>query len=168
MTFSLVFDLWYPGNAAMTSSGDPSSVGYHPLPSACNTNPRACLPAPVRFTTTVNPLLQISLAIPPSKRALTPLALYRVCSNNERKRKKERVLFAAIWVPWVPSSFQPFHFRARGGREKKRYGFFFFERRKEKLSVPLCLIDGEEYRSAAYSLRGYGTIFDIDCFHFRL
>ncbi|KOX79983.1 hypothetical protein WN51_06395 [Melipona quadrifasciata] len=33
MTFSLVFDLWYPGNAAMTSSGDPSPVGYHPLPS---------------------------------------------------------------------------------------------------------------------------------------
>lgn len=138
MTFSLVFDLWYPGNAAMTSSGDPSSVGYHPLPSACNTNPRACLPAPVRFTTTVNPLLQISLAIPPSKRALTPLALYRVCSNNERKRKKERVLFAAIWVPWVPSSFQPFRFRARGGREKKRYGFFFRakERKTFRSSLP--------------------------------
>lgn len=167
MTFSLVFDLWYPGNAAMTSSGDPSSVGYHPLPSACNTNPRACLPAPVRFTTTVNPLLQISLAIPPSKRALTPLALYRVCSNNERKRKKEGSLrrdmgsMGSIFLSTLSLSC------SRGEREKK-IRVFFFERRKEKLSVPLCLIDGEEYRSAAYSLRGYGTIFDIDCFHFRL
>lgn len=167
MTFSLVFDLWYPGNAAMTSSGDPSSVGYHPLPSACNTNPRACLPAPVRFTTTVNPLLQISLAIPPSKRALTPLALYRVCSNNERTRKgslrRDMGSMGSIFLSTLSLSC------SRGERERgKKIRLFFFERRKEKLSVPLCLIDGEEYRSAAYSLRGYGTIFDIDCFHFRL
>ena len=57
MTFSLVFDLWYPGNGAMTSSGDPSPVGYHPLPS-CNTTLRACLP-----TTPLSLSLSLSLCV---------------------------------------------------------------------------------------------------------
>lgn len=130
MTFSLVFDLWYPGNAAMTSSGDPSSVGYHPLPSACNTNPRACLPAPVRFTTTVNPLLQISLAIPPSKRALTPLALYRVCSKREDEEEREGSLrrdmgsMGSIFLSTLSLSC------SRGEREKKIRVFFSSEGKK--------------------------------------
>ena len=65
--------------------------------------------------------------------------------------------------------FNPFAFVLEGGekereRERKKISSFFFERKKKRKFVFSTLSTRRDIDRSRVLLRGYGTIFDIDCF----
>lgn len=94
----MVFDLWYPGNAAMTSSGDPSPARLPSALPSCNTTTLGRAFQPL----CVSPPL-LSCGNLPRNSALQTAGSDPscVCSNNERKKEWNEVLPDAIWVPWI-------------------------------------------------------------------
>ena len=170
----MVFDLWYPGNAAMTSSGDPSSVGYHPLP-VCNTPTLGRAFQPLYVSQPPPGNLPRNSALQTGSDPSFSLR-YRVCSNNERKEgaeRRESSLRArdAIWVPWVPIFLSTLSLScSRGERKREREKKdieFFFRAKKEKKVCLLYLIDEERYRSVACLIKGIWNNIRYRLFSFR-
>lgn len=132
VTFSLVFDLWYPGNAAMTSSGDPSPARLPSALPSCNTTTLGRAFQPL----CVSPPL-LSCGNLPRNSALQTAGSDPscVCSNNERKKEWNEVLPDTIRVPWIfPSTLS--YSRGRGRGES-----FFLVSRKNFPSFSIFLID---------------------------